>query len=347
MEEQILTRPQIDIDRPAGDEGAILVHAVRDQPKLLPPRLVFTEPADAGPAAGHGPADQGAAVVVAGLAGQLGGQRQGRLRLGLCRLPVAQQLGAVAYQLQHLLTELGRLGIFEAEYPDEFLLLQQGAIQTGADLGIGQVIVLAQHGLMGRLRETQGAAGAQGPDIAAIPADGTERINPQAEHRAQLLAAERAVGLVVPEDQPIGAKAFFEALQHGRILLLAGHLAQPWQLQRQIGGTLMALGLQADEPEGVLFVRERDVPLLIGEAHQQLATLAAGEALLYGLAQGIRQLAWPGTPGLIQPVERGLHHIGQGDQPLAAGVQAKKQRRLAGRGEGTERGRRHELALSC
>ena len=33
----------------------------------------------------------------------------------------------------------------------------------------------------------------------------------------------------------------------------------------------------------------------------------------------------PGTAGLVEPVERRLHHIGQGDQPLITGIQAEKQ----------------------
>lgn len=57
--------------------------------------------------------------------------------------------------------------------------------------------------------------------------------------------------------------------------------------------------------------------------------LTAGEPLLDGEAQGIRQLERPGSTGIVQPVARRLHHIGQGDQPLTAGVQAKEQRHLA------------------
>ena len=329
-------------------EGLSFQHAARDEPEILAAQLKLPEPADAGAARRHGPAHQGAAILIAGLATETAWQGEGG---GLGHfgfgLPVTQQLGAVAHQLQRLFADQGRLGVFEAEHADELLLLQQGAVQAGADIGIGQIIVLAQHGLVCGLREAQGAPGTQGPDVAAVTANGTDRIRIQGEDRGQLLAAEGTIGLVVPEDQAIGPQALPEALQHGGILLLAGHLAQARQLQRQAGRALLGLGLQADEPEGVLFMGEGDMPLLGGKAQQQLAPLAAGQPLLYGLAQGIRQLSRPGAAGLIEPVERGLHHIGQGDQPLTTGIQAKEQGGLAGCREMAERGRRHELTLSC
>ena len=151
----------------------------------------------------------------------------------------------------------------------------------------------------------------------------------------------------MPEDQAVGAQTLLEALQHRGVLPLAGHLTQARQLQRQAGRALLGLGLEADEPEGVLLAGEGDVPLLGGEAQQELAPLAAGEPLLDGLAQGVRQLGRPGTAGLIEPVKRRLHHIGQGNQPLTTGIQAKEQRGLAGGRKMTERGRRHERTLSC
>ncbi len=83
---------------------------------------------------------------------------------------------------------------------------------------------------------------------------------------------------------------------------------------------------------------EGNVPLLAGKAQHQLAAMAAGQQLFDRQAQRIRQLGWPGASGLIEPVERGLHHIGQRDQPLAAHVQTKEQRCLVGRREMTERG---------
>lgn len=301
-----------------------------------------------GTAQAHGPAQQGAAVIVAGQVGKPGWGREvrGVGRHGV-RLPVAEQAGAMTYQLQGVIADEGALGILQAEHADELLLLQQGAVQAGADIGIGQIVVLAQHGLVGRLREAQGAPGAQGPDVAAVSANGTERVHPQGEHRGQLLAAKGAMGLVVPEDQAIGPQALLEALQHGVILLLAGHLAQARQLQGQAGGALLGLGLQADEPEGVLLVGEGNVPEEGVKAQHQLAPLAAGQPLLDRLAQGVRQLGRPGTAGLVEPVERRLHHIGQGDQPLTTGIQAEKQGRLAGGRKMAERGRRHELTLSC
>ncbi len=78
---------------------------------------------------------------------------------------------------------------------------------------------------MGSLRETQRFAGTQGADIAAVTANGVERLDPQGEHRGELLAAEIAIGLIVPEDEPIGPQALFKGLEQGRILLLACHLA--------------------------------------------------------------------------------------------------------------------------
>ncbi len=83
---------------------------------------------------------------------------------------------------------------------------------------------------------------------------------------------------------------------------------------------------------------EGNVPLLAGKAQHQLAALAVAEGLFDRQAQCIRQLGRPWAPWLIEPVERGLHHIGQRDQPLAAHVQTKEQRCLVGRREMTERG---------
>ena len=251
---------------------------------------------------------------------------------------MAEQLGAVAHQLQHLLAERGGIEVFEAQHADEFFLIKQSAVEARADPRIGQIVVLAQHGLVRRLRKAQGLAGAQGADVAAVAANGGHFVGPQGEDRGQLFAAEGPVGLIVPEDEAIGRQALLEGLQHGGKLLLARHLAQARQVQRQIGHRLLAQGLQADEPEGILFVGEGDVPLLAGKAQHQLAALAAGESLLDGQAQRIRQLGRPGASGLIEPVERGLHHIGQSDQPLAAHVQTKEQRCLAGRRKVTERG---------
>lgn len=89
------------------------------------------------------------------------------------------------------------------------------------------------------------------------------------------------------------------------------------------------------------------MPLLLGKTQGDLATLAIGQQLFDGMAQGIGQLGGPGSSWLIEPMERGLHHVGQGNQALAAHIQTEKKRRLAGRGELTECGRRHEKATSC
>ena len=260
---------------------------------------------------------------------------------------MTEQLGAVAHQLQHLFAQHGGAEVLKAQHADEFFLLQQGAIEARAHPCIGQIVVLAQHGLVGRLGKTQGFAGAQGANVATVTANGRKPLGAEGKDRGQLFAAEGAIGLIVPEDQAIGPQALLEGFQHGDELLLAGHLAQAWQLQGEIGDGLLALGLQADEPEGILFMGESDMPLLSGEAQHQLAPLTLGKGLLYGQSQGIRQLGRPGTSRFIQPMKRGLHHIGQGDQPLAAHIQTKEQRCLAGRGKVTERGRRHELITSC
>ena len=89
------------------------------------------------------------------------------------------------------------------------------------------------------------------------------------------------------------------------------------------------------------------MPELAGKAHSDLAAMTVGQQLLDGLAQGIGKLGRPGGTWLIEPVERRLHHVGQGDQPLTAQIQTKKERRLEGRGKMTESGRRHERTTSC
>ena len=90
--------------------------------------------------------------------------------------------------------------------------------------------MIAQHRLVGRFREAQGFAGTQGADIAAVTTNGVERLNPQGKHRGELLAAEIAVGLIVPEDESIGRQILFKGLEQERILLLARHLAEAGQL---------------------------------------------------------------------------------------------------------------------
>ncbi len=184
---------------------------------------------------------------------------------------------------------------------------------------------------MGRFRETQRFAGTQGADIAAVTTNGVERLAPQGEHRGKLLAAEIAIGLIVPEDEPIGPQTLFKGLEQGRILLLARHLAEARQLQCQIGDGLLTKVLQTDEPEAILLVSEGDVPELAGKAHGDLAAMAVGQQLFDGQAQGIGQLGRPGGARFVEPVERGLHHVGQGDQPLTAQIQTEKERRLEGR----------------
>lgn len=207
--------------------------------------------------------------------------------------------------------------------------------------------MIAQHRLVGGLRETQRFAGTQGADIAAVASNGIDRLDPQGEYRGELLAAEIAVGLIVPEDEPIGPQALFKGLEQGRILLLARHLAEARQLQCQIGDGLLTKVLQTDEPEAILLVGEGDMPQLAGKAHGDLAAMAVGQQLFDGQAQGIGQLGRPGGARLIEPVERGLHHVGQGDQPLTAQIQTEKERRLEGRRKMTECGRRHEQTTSC
>ncbi len=210
-----------------------LQHAARDHPEILAAGLVLANPADACAADAHGPAHQGAAVSDAGQQGELGRQRQhGGLDRLLHRLPVAEQLGTVPHQLQHLFAHRGGVEVFEAQHADEFFLLKQGTVQTRAHAGIGQIVVLTQHGLVRGFRKAQGLAGAQGADVATVAANGGYLVGSQGKDRGQLLAAEGAVGLIVPEDEAIGPQALLEGLQHGGKLLLARHLAQARQLQR-------------------------------------------------------------------------------------------------------------------
>ncbi len=73
------------------------------------------------------------------------------------------------------------------------------------------------------------------------------------------------------------------------------------------------------------------MPQLAGKAHCDLAAMAVDQQLFDGQAQGIGQLGRPGGTRFVEPVERGLHHVGQGDQPLTAQIQTEKERRLEGR----------------
>jgi len=74
---------------------------------------------------------------------------------------------------------------------------------------------------MGRFREAQGFAGAQGTDIAAVATNGIDAINTQSKDGSELLAAQIAVGLIVPENESIGAQTILEGFQQESILLLA------------------------------------------------------------------------------------------------------------------------------
>ena len=260
---------------------------------------------------------------------------------------MTEQLSAVAHQLQHLFAERCGIEILQTQHPKELVLLQQGAIEARTHTGTGQIEVVAQHRLMGRFREAQGFAGAQGTDIAAVATNGIDAINTQRKDGRELLAAQIAVGLIVPENEPIGPQTLFKGFEQGGILLLARHLAKARQLQCQLGDRLLTQVLQTDEPEAILLVSEGDVPELAGKAHGDLAAMAVGQQLLDGQAQGIGQLGRPGGARLIEPVERGLHHVGQGDQPLTAQIQTEKERRLEGRRKMTECGRRHEQTTSC
>ncbi len=151
----------------------------------------------------------------------------------------------------------------------------------------------------------------------------------------------------MPENEPIGPETLFEGLKQERILLLACHLAEARQLQCKIGDGLLTKILQTDEPEVILLMGEGDMPQLAGKAHGDLAAMAVGQQLFDGQAQGIGQLGRPGGTRLVEPVERGLHHVGQGDQPLTAQIQTEKERRLEGSRKMTESGRRHEQTTSC
>ena len=200
------------------------------------------------------------AVVDAGELVQLGRQGEVACALLLHRLPVAKQLGAVAHQLQHLVAKRSRVEIFDAEHAKELVLLQHGTVEARADAGTGQIEVVAQHRLMGRFREAQGFAGAQGTDIAAVATNGIDAINTQSKDGSELLAAQIAVGLIVPENESIGAQTILEGFQQESILLLARHLAKARQLQCQLGDRLQMPVLQADKPEAILLVGDGNVP---------------------------------------------------------------------------------------
>ena len=154
----------------------------------------------------------------------------------------------------------------------------------------------------------------------------------------------------MPEDQAVCPQALpgrLSAWRHTAAVAEAHHRLEAQQVQRQAGlrspGTGVCRQMSQRRP---VHGRGRYAPLHRRQAQQ--ATAAAGQPLLYGLAQGV-PAAGPARRcrGSSRPVGRSCITSVGGDQPLATGIQAAKEQRpgwLSGRWLSASR--RHELTLS-